>query len=182
MNITFTFKNFEPSAHLKQYAQKRLKKLGKFAFNPDSIDVSVLLTVDKYRQRAEVRMNGDHLDISAMEESEDMYATIDMVVDKLAAQLKKQQEKHKEHRRQATPSRMVQMDILQFADDGERKRKVVNSDRFVAKPLSVEEASQQLEGGDQKTAFVVFVNASTERVNILHKLPNGDFGLIDPEA
>lgn len=182
MNIVFTFKNFEPSDHLKQYARKRLEKLGRFVSSPESVEIAVLLTVDKFRQRAEVRMTGDHLDISAMEQSEDMYATIDMVLDKLSSQLKRQQEKQKDHRRQAEASRMVQMDVFQFDENEGKERKIVTSNKFAPKPMTVEEAAHQLEAGSQKQTFIVFLNAMTDRVNVLHKMPNGDFGLIDPEA
>lgn len=184
MNISFTFKNFEPSEHLKQYARKRLKKLGKFILNSDGADVSVLLVVDKHRQRAEVRVTGDQVDVAAAEQSDDMYSTIDLVMDKLSAQLKKQQEKKKEHRRRSRQEPVVQMDTLQFeVEEGdERKRKIVTSDRFAPKPLSVEEAYGQLDAGGPKETFIVFINALTNRVNILHRLANGDFGLIDPDA
>lgn len=182
MNISFTFKNFEPSEHLKQYARKRLKKLGKFILNSDGVDVSVLLVVDKHRQRAEVRITGDQIDVAAAEQSDDMYSTIDLVMDKLSAQLKKQQEKKKEHRRRSRQAPVVQLDTLQFEDGDEGKRKIVTSDRFAPKPLSVEEAYNQLDTGSSKETFIVFINALTNRVNILHRLANGDFGLIDPDA
>ncbi len=95
MNIVFSFKNFEPSDHLKKYARRRFEKLGRFLHKDGNVEVSVALSVDKFRHKAEVQFSGDNLNISAVEQSEDMYATVDMIFDKVETQLKKHSEKLK---------------------------------------------------------------------------------------
>jgi putative sigma-54 modulation protein len=57
---------------------------------------------------------------------------------------------------------------------------IVESSRFVIKPLSVEEAVVQIE--DEGAEFLVFRNAVSDRVNVLYKRPDGNFGLIDPDS
>lgn len=83
MNITFAFKNFEPSDHLKEYASSRFEKMAKFIGDTVETDIQVNLNVEKFRHKAEVVLFADNLHLSAYEESEDMYATIDQVLDKL---------------------------------------------------------------------------------------------------
>lgn len=177
MNISFTFKNFEPSDHLKGYAQKRFEKVSKFVSDSEA-DLQVNLLVDKFRHKADVILNADGVHISAYEESEDMYSTIDMVLDKLEAQLRKMREKMKHRSRQARGNK-VQMNFLSYEDAvGESAPTIVGTDSYEPKPMSVDEAALQLNTLDND--FLVFLNAETEGVNVIYKRKNGDYGLIDP--
>lgn len=178
MNISFAFKNFEPSDHLKEYAASRFEKMGKFIGDTVETELQVNLSVEKFRHKAEIVLTADNLHISAYEESEDMYSTIDQVLDKLEAQLKRMRERHKERRRAGTP-RAARTEVISFSDEAAgRESTVKQTDNFEPKPMSVEEASLQLES--RKFEFLVFRNAETERVNVIYRTKNGDFGLIDP--
>ena len=175
MNISFTFKNFEPSAHLKKYAQRRFEKLGKFLSNPDNIELQVGLSVDNFRHKADVSLKADNISLSAAETSEDMYATVDLVLDKLESQAKKHSEKGQTRRR----DQAGREDIFSYADTNEgRERTIVGTDNFTPKPMDIDEAALQLDSLDYE--FLVFLNAETERVNVIYRRDNGDFGLIDP--
>ena len=100
MHISFTFKNFEPSEHLRKYARRRMEKLGRFFGKNPALDAQVNMAVDKFRQRVEVQLTGDGINIAASEVSEDMYASIDLVLDKLESHVKKFVSRNKEiHRK-----------------------------------------------------------------------------------
>ena len=114
MNINCTFKNFEPSEHLKNHVRTRFVKLGKYVANPDDCELQVNLSVEKIRHQAEVTLDADNIHLSAFEESEDMYTTIDLVLDKMEARLRKMREKIKDRRR-AKP-RDVRFDVVSFSD------------------------------------------------------------------
>ena len=176
MNIAFAFKNFEPSSHLKGYARRRFEKLGRFLPKAENVEASVMMSVDKFRHKIEVQMSGDNLNITAVEHSEDMYATVDMVLDKLEVQVKKHSEKLKEKRRS---SKGTALDMFSYSTVGEgRERQIVGTDSFAPKPLHIDEAALQLEQHPDDE-FLVFINAETGRVNVLYRRRNGDFGLID---
>jgi len=181
MNITFNFKNFEPSEQLREYAKDRFAKLTKFLGNSSNADLQVNLSVEKFRQMAEVTLAGDYLHISAYEESEDMYSTVDLVLDKLEAQLRKMSEKKKDsHKKAQKTAQAVRMDVIHFeeSDSGERERTIVETDSYEPKPMSVEEAAMQLDVLQYE--FLVFLNAQTERLNVIYRRKNNDYGLIDP--
>lgn len=166
MNISFTFKNFEPSDHLKGYAQKRFEKVAKFVSDSEA-DLQVNLLVDKFRHKADVILNADSIHISAYEDSEDMYSTIDMVLDKLEAQLRKMREKMKNRSRKARGSK-VQMNFLSYEDlAGESGPTIVGTDSYEPKPMSVDEAALQL--NSLENDFLVFLNSETEGVNVIYK-------------
>ena len=178
MNIIFTFKNFDPSDHLKEYANSRFSKLEKFVTNPDNTEIQINLSVDKFRHVAEVILSSDSMHASAYEDSEDMYSTVDMVLDKLDAQLRRMREKMRSHRRKDDAS--ARMDVISFSADEDESREpiIVESDRFVPKPVAVEEAAMQLQTLDHE--FLVFRNSANEAINVIYRRKNGDFGLIDP--
>jgi len=179
MNINLTFKNFEPSEHLKKYAKKRFEKIVKYiGQNSDSSEVMVAMTVEKFRHKAEVTFVGDYAHISAVEESEDMYSTIDLVLDKLEAQIRKLREKNKDKRR-GSVDKSVRMDFISYSEaDGKRESTITARDHYEPKPMSVDEAAEQLE--NLKYEFLVFRNSENERVNVIYRRKNNDFGLIDP--
>ena len=120
MNITFNFKNFEPSDHLRDYARKRFDKLAKYTVATDASELQVNLAVEKTRQMADVIFLADNMHISAHEVSEDMYSTIDMILDKVEAQAKKFRGKQKDRRRQEVRQAM------------ERNLQRILHDRFLA--------------------------------------------------
>jgi putative sigma-54 modulation protein len=96
MQLSVTFKNIDPSDDLKAYLDNKLSKLDKFLDNP--AEANAVLSLEKFRKRAEINLVGDKLTINAKEETEDMYAAIDVAVDKLEKQLKKTKEKIKDYR------------------------------------------------------------------------------------
>ncbi|MFQ8888861.1 MAG: HPF/RaiA family ribosome-associated protein [Bilophila wadsworthia] len=68
MHISFTFKNFEPSEHLRKYARRRMEKLGRFFGKNPALDAQVNMAVDKFRQRGSSAY-GDGINIAASEVS-----------------------------------------------------------------------------------------------------------------
>jgi putative sigma-54 modulation protein len=182
MNIAYTFKNFEPSEHLKKYAARRFEKLSRLVNKADNLEVNINMSVDKIRHIVEVKFSGDNLNISAVEQSQDMYASVDMILDKLESQLKKQLEKSKAKRRGIgggkTPFN-AEVEVFSYDTVGsDENRHIVGVDHFEPKPLFVDEAALQLQQRDDE--FLVFLNAETENVNVLYKRANGTFGLIAP--
>lgn len=177
MNVTFAFKNFEPSDHLKKYARRRMEKLGRFFGKAANLDIAVILSVDKFRHRCEVNVTGEGLHINAIEQSQDMYAAIDLVVDKVESQIKRKVSRVKEQRRKA---RNADVDIISLNLDStpDEEPDVIGTDRCAPKPLHLDEAIMQLEniGGE----FLVFLNAENNRVNVVYRRKTSGYAVIDP--
>ncbi|MBN2140730.1 MAG: ribosome-associated translation inhibitor RaiA [Desulfovibrionaceae bacterium] len=175
MNINITFKNIEPSDHLKQYADTRFGKLAKYVNDSKEPELQVNLLVEKFRHKADVVLVADNVHLSAYEESEDMYSTIDLVLDKVESQLRRMRDKMKS-RRKGGKERAARMDVINFAESGGQT--IVKSDTFEPKPMSVDESAMQL--NSRNCDFLVFRNAETGDINVIYRRKNGDFGLIDP--
>lgn len=176
MHITFTFRNFEASEHLKKYARRRFEKIGRFLGKNAAIDLQVLLSVDKHRQKIEVILSGEGMNVSSSEESSDMYTTIDLMTDKLESQIRKHASKSRERYKSKSN---VDIEFHSYQVEEENGVKIVSGDSFFSpKPILVDEAVLQLEKNDLE--FLVFFNADLDRVNVVYKKRNGNIGIIDP--
>lgn len=178
MNLNFSYKNIEVSDHLKKYARRRIEKLGRFFGKSANLECDIVMTIDKFRHRCEVNVNGEGLHINATETAQDMYAAIDLVTDKLESQIKRKISRVKEHRRKAKDK---DVDVFTFNLDAEpdtEQQNVVGTDRFAPKPLHLDEALMQLETIGSE--FLVFLNAESSRVNVVYKRKTTGYALIDP--
>ncbi len=175
MNIAFTFKNFEPSDHLKKYARRRFEKLGRFFGKSSGLEVQVNLSVDKFRHKCDVRVGGEGLTLTATEQTEEMYSSIDLVLDKLEAQIKKQVSRQKKHQRQA---RNAKVEVYTYNFAGEIDEGNIGTRRFEPKPMALDEAILQLESVGSE--FLVFLSAENQRINVVYRRSSGEYGLIDP--
>ena len=95
MNVHFTFRNIEATEALKDHVTKKVEKFNKFVTYP--MEVHVILSAEKTYQRAEITVHAEHKELVADDRSKDMYESIDLVVHKIEAQLKKEREKRKGH-------------------------------------------------------------------------------------
>ena len=175
MQTSVTFKNIDPSDTLGAYISNKLDRFDRFLDNP--AEAYVVLSVQKFRHIAEVNIVGDRMTINGKEETDDMYSAIDMVLDKLEAQIKKNKATLKS-KRASTKGRKITGDVEAFyrsEEDGDIRVRIRNIDY---KPMDVEEAVMQMELVDDN--FIVFTNARTDDVNVLYRRKDGDYGLIQP--
>jgi putative sigma-54 modulation protein len=100
IKFSVTFRHIEPTDALKRYAEEKIHKLGKYFSRP--LDAHVILGVDtKQRQLAEVELHAYGTMIHGKEQHSDLYAAIDLVIDKVERQVRKQKEKIRVNRRRA---------------------------------------------------------------------------------
>jgi len=178
MQTSVTFKNIDPSEHLKSYISNKLDRFDKFLDNP--AEANVVLSVEKFRHIAEVHITGDKLRINGKEETNDMYSAIDMVLDKLEKQIKKNKEKMR--RSSAKKARVTDVitddEVFSSPAEDEAAERQLKVKTIEYKPMGVEEAVMQMDLS--KDNFLVFTNAKTDRVNVLYQRRDGHYGLIQP--
>jgi putative sigma-54 modulation protein len=175
MQTSVTFKNIEPSDSLKSYVSDKLNRFDKYLYNP--AEANVVLSVEKFRHIADVNIVGDGLTIKGKEETEDMYSAIDMVLDKLESQIKKNKQKIRDRRGGSRAKEMGSM--AEAAAEGPADVSgeiVIQSIEY--KPMDVDEAIMQMDLVSE--SFLVFTNARTDKVNVLYRRKAGNYGLIQP--
>lgn len=178
MQITTTFRHMEPSDPLKSYAEEKLERVKKYIDEP--IVAQVFMTVEKIRHMAEVTLTAKGITIKASEETNDMYAAIDAVVDKIERQMRRYKERIKAHKPATdTRERQVQKSIVAAESiDQSREPVVIKTKTFSIKPMSVEEAVMQMDLLHKD--FLVFTDAATESINVIYRRKDGNYGLIEP--
>lgn len=171
---------------ISDYCTKKIESL--HLDYPKIIEAHVILEVEKYRHTAEVVLVcSNHITIEACEETDDMYAAIDAVVDKVARQMRKYKTRlMKKHRPRKDIVHHLEEHVLESEpvdangeEDGAH-HPVVRTERYQVKPMFVDEAVLQLEMSHRQ--FIVFTNPRSSRMNVLFRRRDGDFGLIEPST
>ena len=178
MKITFKGKHIEVTDAMRNYIEKRLYKIERHFDH--ILEVIVTLRVEKNSQIVEATLQASRALIRAEEETDDMYSSIDKVADKLERQVKKYKEKYLQKPHSGTERKEIVKEEVNVEDsESEKIAKIVRTKRFAIKPMSVEEAAMQMNLLGHN--FFVFANDSTNKVNVLYKRKDGNFGLIEPE-
>ena len=133
--------------------------------------------VQKGRQKIEVTIPMKGHIIRAEEGSEDMYVSIDLVVDVIERQIRRYKTRLMNQKYDGTSFKQEFMEQEDDVEDDEIR--IIRSKKFAIKPMDVEEACVQMEllGHD----FFVFRNADTFEVNVVYKRKGNTYGLIEPE-
>jgi putative sigma-54 modulation protein len=170
-------RNVTVSDSLKDYALEKLAKLEKHL--NDAARLELELQVEKNpsiaeNQVAEATIWTKGPVLRARESSQDMRASIDLLVEKLERQARRYRDKRRRGPGRVTP----QLDSRPVVANSEEPR-IVKTKQFPVKPMSPEEAVLQLElvGHD----FFVFQNAETNDVNVVYRRRDGNYGLIEPQ-
>ena len=199
--IQVTGRHVSVTDAMKEYCRRRLACL--HLDYPKIIEVQMLLDVEKYRHTAEVILHcSNHITLEASAESDDMYASIDQVVDKIARQMRKYKTRlMRRHRPRRHGIRHLEEKVLRWEWTEEIEEitpadlssippeeetvvqdqsgpQVIHSEKYPVKPMFIDEAVLQMEMSSKQ--FIVFLNAKTEKVSVIYRRKNGDFGLIEP--
>lgn len=164
---------------LKEYAKKKTDKLDSFFHNIQEIVIELDMIAssnEDERQIAKGIIKASGTTIRATEASKDMYASIDMLIEKLGKQLKKHKEKLKDHKHRLSTTKASEK--LLAPTNGKKKIAKANHEpRYIPKPMMPEDAIILIE--DQKHDFLVFRNAETEQINVIYPSKKGTYGLIE---
>ncbi|MEI8172902.1 MAG: ribosome-associated translation inhibitor RaiA [Deltaproteobacteria bacterium] len=179
MRISVTFRNKEGESWHREYIDDKLMKLKKYIDNP--VEAHVVLSVEKFRNVAEVNLMANGLNVNAKEEAKDMHLAIDNAIEKIERQLKKKKEKIRSQKTNATRGGNVD-DMEQMSDDMYEtpETRVVETKKIVLKPMSLDEAIMEIESS--KNLFVIYRDSSTENVSVVYIRDDGKYVLIETNS
>ena len=178
MRVDITGRHFDITPGIRQLIDRRLAKLERL-LNDSAISATVTLTKEKYRRRTElvVHAKGDHM-LSANGEGNGWPISVRQAVEKVEHQAEKLKSRWTEGKRQRGGARAANAEVVEPRPATAPGRRV-RTTRYAVKPMSVEDAALRLETGAEH--FVVFRNADTDAVSIVHRRKDGSLGLIEPE-
>lgn len=194
MKLVIQGKNIEITDAIREYVNQKIEKAVSH-FQQLTTEVDVHLSVAKNprvtsKQAAEVTIYANGTVIRAQESSENLYASIDLVADKIARQLRKYKEKrqaknHKDKAEELVEIVEEQIEKQPVVEDligdraAELPKEVVRTKYFAMPAMTVEEAQEQLQLIDHD--FYMFRNGETNELNVIYKrYHHGGYGLIQP--
>lgn len=183
MQINITARHLELTTPLHDYAEDKVKRVEKYFDH--IIDGHVILSVRKYRQIAEVVIHTPGLTINGKEEANDMYAAIDLVMDNVERQIKKYKEKlkaksrlHRAVRKDRTKTSPVDLIPEEITEDlTQPEIAITETKKLEVKPMSLDEAMTQMKV--LKHDKWAFLNSDTNKINLIYKKENNNYGIIE---
>ena len=170
MKYTIRGQKLEVTDAIRDYAVSKIDKMEKYFENPDEVSVKVVFSIRGREQKVEITINSINFDLRSEVSHSDMYAAIDLAVDKLEQQMRKFKSKlmSKDRVEIVYDEDIIDDDVLED---------VVKRKKVYLKPMDEEEAIMQMELLGH--TFFVFKDIKTEKVNVLYKRLDGAYGVIE---
>ena len=191
MRLELTGRHITITPGIRRLIEQRLAPMLRL-LNDSAVSAQVVLTKEKSRVRAEVTLHarGDHF-LHGEGTGRDVDAALSAAADKVDRQVRSLKSRWSKGKRQGIsaakaasstprPERAAQVFATRAPAPDGRALRIVRARRYEVKPMSVDEAA--LEVVDGADAFLVFRNAATDTINVLFRRPDGNLGLIEPEA
>jgi putative sigma-54 modulation protein len=191
MRLELTGRHITITPGIRRLIEQRLAPMLRL-LNDSAVSAQVVLTKEKSRVRAEVTLHarGDHF-LHGEGTGRDADAALSAAADKVDRQVRSLKSRWSKGKRQGIsaakaasatprPERAAQVFANRAPAPDGRGLRIVRARRYEVKPMSVDEAA--LEVVDGADAFLVFRNAATDTINVLFRRPDGNLGLIEPEA
>ena len=193
MQVAFTFRNVDSNEILKDYAREKLERINKYF--PDPIKAHIVFAQQRgYLFDVDVLItlhNG--LVVKGDEATEDMHSSIDLVMAKIERQLRRFKDRIRDHKPQQGPHRQVLHRVVSMEPDAsveppsppsppeapsqQSGPRVIREQKFVAVPMTVEEAIMRM--NLQHDPFLVFHNVLTHDINVVYRRNDDTYGLIE---
>ena len=172
MKLTVRGNKLEVTDSIRNYVEEKLGKLDKYFEEADEINANVLFRIQGKNQSVEVTVPIKKYILRAEEANEDLYASIDLVVEKLERQIRKNKTRIKERKVKDIP-------VINFEAiiEEEPKTTIVKRKSVEMKPMDEEEAVLQMELLGHE--FFVFQDIDTDSISVLYKRKDGNYGIIE---
>ncbi len=169
MDPRVTFRHINPDPDLKSYAEQELNKVLKILHRPQ--EASIIFSKEKNRYIAELSISADGNRFFAREQADNFYLAFDQAFSKIENQIKRYRDKFKPSKKRREREEVVETEV-------ENASEIIRTDElFLPKPVTIEEAIIYLE--DSPTGFIVFRNAENERICVIYKREDGNYGLVE---
>jgi putative sigma-54 modulation protein len=191
MKLVVQGKNIEITDAIRSYVDQKISKaVSHFQHLTNEVDVNLSVARNPRitpKQSAEVTLYINGAVVRAEESSENLYASIDMVANKITRQLRKYKEKRQDKSFSSvkpndallsTENPTADVSEVLQSKEPELPEAVVRSKYFAMPPMTVQEALEQLELVDHD--FYMFLNVETGDINVIYERNHGGYGLLQP--
>ncbi len=188
MRFEYTGRHVDVTDALRRHVEDHFSKIDHI-FNDSTANAHVIMEVEKNRQKGEILLHWREHTMTASDTNADMYLALSRAIAKIEKQAVKLKKKIIDRNQKAMPTSAVAPEPVEGdgqADEGQtaaptaaaRTPCIVAARRYAVKPMTPEEAAISL--AEDANQFLVFRDSDTNRIGVLYKRNNGDFGLIEP--
>lgn len=176
MKFEYTGRHIEVTPALRSHVEDHFSRINHL-FDGKPAKAHVIIEVERGRHRAEIIVRWRNDVLTANTSQADMYQSLSQTIDKIEKQALKLKNKviDKSHRAKKVSEITTPSDEVKPAPAAKR---IVGARKYAVKPLTAEEAAMQLDV--EENQFLVFRNAENERVSVIYKRKDGNYGLIQP--
>lgn len=181
MQIDILSRHYRPDPGLRAEIEDRLEKLSRLLAAP--VEARVTLEKEKHRESVDLHVAHRHGVLQAGAQADAMREAVRQAIDTLHEQARRARkrtlDRHRRPPRQNGHPQHWPLDVVEKGSLGSGPVRVIRSSLLRIKPMTVEEAGLELEAAEHD--FVVFRDGATQRVNVLFRRKDGNYGLIAPE-
>ncbi len=176
MKFEYTGRHIEVTPALRSHVEEQFGRINHL-FDGNHTKAHVIIEVERGRHRSEIIVNWRNEVLTANSSVSDMYQSLSQTITKIEKQARRLKSKiiDKSHKAKKVSEVVVDTDEVPPAPDTPRIRPVR---RYAVKPMTAEEAAISLK--DEKNQFLVFRNAENQRISVIYRRGDGDYGLIEP--
>lgn len=158
---------------IKVYIDEKLEKLNKYFNTPDEIVAHILIKVKGREQSIEVTIPSSNFTLRNEEKNQDLYTAIDIVVDKLERQIRKNKTRLGKINKEKIQDFFFEPNEL----EEQNEYKIVKRKKMEVKPMSEEEATLQMDMLNHD--FFIYRDSKDMNVKIIYKRKDGNLGIIE---
>lgn len=197
-NISITGRHVLVTESMKDYAMEKLSKLDRFS--PRLIDIAVMMDIRKFEHRVDLVIQFNNMKIKSHAVTGDMYASIDLAVDKLQNQIRRYKDKIQDHHLKSLKAIDMNVNVirphldyeleevngaieeenLKHLVDEYRPHRVISKEVALLKTLSLDEAIMNMELSAR--VFLIYRSEEDQKIKVMYKRKDGNFGVIEPEC
>ena len=176
MKFEYTGRHIEVTPALRSHVEEHFQRLNHL-FDGKALNAHVIIEVEKGRHRSEIIVQWRNEVLTATTSLADMYQSLSKTIDKIEKQALKLKNKIIDKHQKAKKVTAVATPVDEVAP-AEVSPRIVSARRYAVKPMTAEEAVFRL--NDEENQFLVFRNADDEKVSVIYKRKDGNYGLIQP--
>ena len=178
MKFEYTGRHVEVSPAIRRHVEDHFKKLDHIFNGDTTLSTHVIIDVEKNRQIGEIVVNWRDHTLTATDTSADMYMALTRAMAKIEKQALKLKKKIIDRKQGARSTASVAPAPDGVVEATPREPRIIPARRYVVKPMTAEEASLRL--SEEQNQFLLFRDADTQRLGVIYKRKDGNYGLIEP--
>jgi putative sigma-54 modulation protein len=172
MNIRVTARHTDMGSDFKAYIEERVERLARYFDRVD--EAHVVLEAEGHRKIADVTVHASRITVSSEQAADDLRSAFDRAMEKVERQIRRHKERLRNRKGRASTAAAVERPGSTVPGEPG-----IVPEALAGAPMSAEEALARLD--ELGARFLVFWNSGTEKVNVIYRRDDGDFGLVEPE-